>query len=266
MKKTRDKVLYICGLLLIFAVAAALLYGNYTRKKEEAHRAELQAMTEERRKAFKELLPGKLPGLCKDLPVSGSVTAKAEVEWDDYQSYSIWTDTFTVRLETNASFDAHTDREKYDLLAEWASCAWDAYNTFEDRYLAPYEECMPKLWSLFDKPVSHWCRGELYIRTPGHSYQYANYVEDYYVLDGRDHFLRDRKSVWYKPPTPTPAARRSSYSWQSSGTYKVYDPYDADDYDDPDDYAEEYEEEFGGGDDGYEDAYDHWIEWHEEHG
>lgn len=253
-------------LILILAVTAGAIWHYVSWRKKEAHRAEMRAMSEARRETYKDLMPKKMPGLCEDLPVPGTVTVNAEVKWEDYRNYYRWTDCFIATLETDESFDAMSDRRKYELLDEWDSCAWKAALAFREQYLEQYSACMSELETMYDKPVSVRNESACFIKTPNHLYQHAEYVRDYYVMDDRDHLIRDEKSIWYQPPaTPTPTPKPYS-SWRPSGSYKVYDPYDADDYDDPDDYAEEYEEEFGGGDDGYEDAYDHWVEWHEEHG
>ena len=70
-------------LILIMAVTAGVIRHYVNERREEAHRAEMRAMSEARREAYKDLMPKKMPGLCKDLPVPGTVTVNAEVKWEE---------------------------------------------------------------------------------------------------------------------------------------------------------------------------------------
>lgn len=89
-------------------------------------------------------------------------------------------------------------------------------------------------------------------------------MEDYYLLDGIDHFLRDRDSKWYIEPEATDYSsgsgnRRSTGKSSNSGSGKKKDGYySADDY--ADDYVEYYMEDGLDYDEAYEEAWDEWEE------
>lgn len=260
MDRISKKTLTV-SILIIAAVIIWTGWQLYKWHKTETHRAEMQEMFEQRETAYIKLFPEKFPELCRDLPIKGIITASVSAGKErGYGKYYNYSCRHVVTLKTDAAFDQYSDRKKYETLGKWKSCAWNAYSSFKKLYMQDYSECMHELSSIYDLPMFYGDEFRYLIETPEHTYQYAIYVNDYYLLDGHDHFLRDKQSEWYHPPsTPTPEPARSSSRIPTRKVYNADDDYyDADDYIDADDFASDWED--SGDFEDYDDAYDYYEE------
>ena len=273
IETNRNKSKYIrpsTVILILFVAGAAILAFRIWSKeqKREAALVRVQALCDK----YEVVIPEALPGMIdlESLGLSGkvAVTASTKTERIDYTYGSDYDGppvykvdlNYSVELKEDGYFEQYGDRGKYDLLRDFHYAVNEAYCDL----LWHLPEYMDRPTDRDKDGVSFWYDGDesFIIRTAGHSYEYASNVEDYYLYDGDDHFLRDKESRWYIEPD------YSNYGGgSSSGSYGRYDPYGADDYDDPDSYAEEHIEDFLDDgydyDEAYEEAYDHWEDWNE---
>ena len=268
--------LWIIVLAAIGIILAFYGYRNYkTRQADLAKQAYIAQM----RADFEKYVPEKLPEYCAGLPYPGEVTADAESSWEDtvFESPSgstrwyKWQDTMTVTLHVDASFDKLSEREIYNMLERFSGCVWNAYEKVKREYFPDYnKDEYTHIWEIkcYDLPVNRMAIDDIIlIKTPRNTYEHARLLKDYYILNDRDHFIRDEKSKWVTPePTirPTYTPKLGTSSSKTSPT----DPYEAHLYSDPDEYAADYAEEFADEigedeDEGYDEAYDHWVYWHE---
>ena len=183
-----------------------------------------------------------------------------------------------MTLHTDESFDELEDREKYNLISDFG---WTGIDTFQQKmeekfpgYLSSYKMTA----GVYDRTVLFDITYYYYIKTPKLTYRYLGKRDSYGIGTGSQvHYLTDPQSIYYvdpNKPTPTPAPKPTKFpaykpkkETSSSKTSRT-DPYEAHLYSDPDEYAFDYAEEFADEigedeDEGYLEAYDHWVYWHE---
>ena len=254
------KISIIICLALVVAIIGGFV-GNRLWKKhqEKLYYNEKRALFEERNEIIQTLLPKEFKDLCGDPPVPGTVDVTVELTKKEVDSWYHYTLTSNYTLYTDRSFDDYSDTKKAEALDEWTSCAKYAYSKFWDKHLTNYGISIWDLFKIYDLPVSFNMDDHYFIETPRHTYERASYVEDYFLLDGHDHFIREPGSKWYPTPTPTPPP---ASTWKPSHSYYVYndddDYYGAADYIDADDFASDWED--SGDFEDYDDAYDYYEE------
>ena len=270
MKNTK-RILF---LLIIVAAAALIGIPAYRKVRDERKVQEEIAGMQELLKQYESLIPAKLAERCNaaGFEIEGDYTVVPHVELKDNSDYALNNDKYflcyyptvscDITLNERAGiFDYDSDRAKYNTLNS-------LYKTVCDEYGQLLEECFPQFLSGRDIIITKKVRASyqdegctVYIQTAEHLYQHAKRVKDYYVLDDKDHFLRDEASKWYIEPEESkngtgsysrPATVRKS---GKSGSRKGKDGYsNADDY--ADDYAEEYMEDGLDYEDAFDEAYD----------
>ncbi len=279
-RKTRTIIARIIGVVLIVLLIIGNIAAKQIQKKREAE--QLKAEQEENEARLRVLVKEFGPVMMENLP-KGS---KRFEYYEDAQvsAYAVWNgkgeiiDNIDVTIFADNKFDSISDRMKYEWL-KWV------YKEYGKRIKRVYDEKMKEYKRLLyyfspritlenaGKRSIIYTKIESYIiKTDENTYEWAGSIQDYYVLNGKDHFLKDKKSRWYNPPvTPTPTRRPSSSSnssGNSSGNSfgnssgkssgKGFDYYDTYEYDDPEDFWYDYEDEF----EDYEDAEDYWEEYH----
>ena len=157
------------------------------------------------------------------------------------------------------AYDKITDNKQYDYLCEEKSKGRDVIYETIRTCLPRYEDLRGELYHIIEGERDGFVRSDMdydyEVQTSENHYQYAHYVDDYFLLNGEDHFTsKHRAEMRAKYATPTPTPKRSRTN-RSKGTI-IYDPDDIHNYDDPEDYWYDHEDEF----DDFEDAWDYWEE------
>lgn len=284
-KKPANKAVWIillaAGLIIavVFCIPAGMRYREKVQKK---------AMVEETRTYFENGLPDDLKEAYAGFPVVGELIIDACSKWEEAWFGTVggrgyaWTDTLSVTLKTDDAFNDLTERERYEHLQEFSWIGIDTYQRLMEKVCPDYFESWKLTAGVYDKTVHTSHDYDFYIKAGQRLYKYVRSRSDCYATDtagNNIHYLTDPGSKYYvdpnkKAPSATPAPTpRATYSpsKKSSMKGKETDPYEADLYDDPDEYADRYAEEFAeeigeDTDEGYWEAYDHWNDWHEEHG
>ena len=249
---------------------------------------EKRAMMQECEDYIQNSLPEDLKEYYKGFPVDGefeiTCTPERKTTYDRGYGGAYWKDVLTVRLNTAESFEELTDRERYNMLQElmkigssnWKQLIIERYPWYSDP-----EELVESAYEKTFFLGQEW-EEEFSIKTPANRYIYVPDRDCYKVDNGKmiiTYQLKDPESIYYNAPGDSirPTASPTPYPY---ATYKPTpkptnepdrtDPWEAHLFDDPDeyadyyaeDYADEYEEDI---DDAYLDAYDHWVEWHEDY-
>jgi len=274
----------------VFIVSIVLIVRTVQQRTIRAEKAANMERLTELRESFGKTMKNNLSLKAGDFPYyrDAMVIAYAGWEWNSHYEWNTLEDNVTVVVFADSEFDALSDREIHTWLGKIAK-------DYKKRIQKVYDEQLQDYWKLihyFD-PVSSTVDLEdeesvfyrqnfkYTVETAKNSYEYTNLVQDYYVLNGKDHFVRDEQSYWTTPvPSPTPTRKPSGSSGSSgsgsssgkSGTSgsgsssgksgkssgKGFDYYDAYKYDDPEDFWYDYEDDF----EDYEDAEDYWEEYH----
>ena len=285
-------VAFIIFLIVIPLSIGALTWRDISNVRKEE--AEIAAKKEQLRQMSEDFGPTLEKYVRKDSQVftyykDASIAAHAYWTAPPEPGMTTLKEIITVTIYADVQFDNLSDRSIYNWLG-WGEKEYSKrilstykeklsdYNKLIKEFLPDYSYNAPK-----KKFTITYKRSIRYlIRTGNNSYEYAS-IHDYYLLNGKDHFVRDQKSRRTTPiPSPTPTAKpykpysgyssgkSSSSSGQNSsssgkgsgvsgkGSRKAFDYYDTDQYDDPEDFYYDYEDDF----EDYEDAEDYWEEYH----
>ena len=183
------------------------------------------------------------------------VKSHSTVEKLSYHNWYDWTEEITVTIHAPDSFDMKSEREIYDLLHE----AYEVYREAWRDYTRQLPDHNKYSSSFMDKykgiQAALHVDEQVQIKTSGNTYGYSRHLQDYYTVNGKDHFIRDSASNWT-------ASGSSNLQSKPSGSYGYIppssssDPYHASDYATPEDfYDDNYDEFFS-----YEDAEDYYQE------
>lgn len=272
--KNTTKIICLCIIamcILIFGIPV------YLRKRDESIIQEELIKMQEVLERYEASMPEMLAERCSEagFEVEGRYAIVAHTELKDNSEYARNNDDIFLYFypnvscevtlyDRNASFDRCSDRAKYEMLRSLDKIV----NSEHDRLL---DEYFPQIQHDRDAEITKNARisyrnngCDILIESAGHVYENARLVKDYYVLDGKDHFLRDRDSKWYIEPKVDDYGsgsgnRRSTGNSSNSGSGKKKDGYySADDY--ADDYVEYYMEDGLDYDEAYEEAWDEWEE------
>ena len=224
-----------------------------------------------------------LAPVSQDFPIKGELEVIGESEWTSSppgkNSGYTWKDMITAFLHTDASFDALTERERYQHISAFGEGCTDLFQETMQEKFPTYFDYFKLLAGAYEDMVDHGIEYNFYIQTPNTIYKYRGEQDCYGLgISGLKHTLKDPQSIYYKDPNaptptpipttnPTPRPTRTPSSRPSQGSIRE-DPHEAHLFDDPDSYADYYAEEFAeeigeSVDEGYQEAYDHWLYWHE---
>ncbi len=202
------------------------------------------------------------------------IDADAKMNYDNYYKWYKVDEHITVTVYAKDSFDRLSDRTIYNWLRQEAIFYGSAIDIARRYHLQEYEELI-RFFQLPDEEKGVEKEDIVFrskainyiIKTTKNTYERAANVQDYYVLNDKDHFIRDEKSVWTAPtPTPTPIPTPKAYAYSGSGNSSGSSPgsgkkhiyTDPADYDDPEEYADDA---WGVDFDDWDDAYDYWEDY-----
>ena len=273
-KKNTTKITLLC---IIAICIVTIIIPTYHKRRDESIILEETAKMREVLDQYESIIPTKLAERLEKagFEVEGSYTVVPHTELEDNRDRALNNDDILLYFypnvsckvtlnDRNGTFYQRDDRAKYELL-----CLLN--EVVGDEYYQLLEEDFPQI--LHDKDViitkkarityrDNGC--EVLIKTGAHLYEYARLVKDYYVLDGKDHFLRDKESKWYEEPKATKYSsgyqyRPSTEKGGSASSGKKKEGYkNADDY--AEDYVDYYMEDGLDYDDAYDEAWDEWWE------
>ena len=273
-KKSRKALIIIlliaCSLSALFGIPALMKHHDLKQKKDRIEYA---------RAYFENDIPGVLRDAYKDFPLSGELVINAESKWTiekkgRYPVYR-WNDVLEVILKTDASFDELSERERCDYLSDFGVIGINAYQNTMVKVYPNYFRSVMYAGDLLDNAVFFDRDQDYFIKTPTHSYRYIGDPDAYGIgRSGAVFRLKDPQSQYYekpkKTPTPTPKPLATYVPTpRPSKSAGRTDPDEAHLYDDPDEYADDYAEWFAeqlgeDSDAGYDEAYSHWWDWHED--
>ncbi len=273
------------AVLLVILIAAAVVITvtaidrNYREKKRREEHAAIMAELMEEVKSFQSVMEENIPKEMKSFPYYKNAKITASAVWvpgNADTTGSRLTDRITVTVYAYDTFDSLDDRSIYEWLQEvyleYSPRIWDAY----DKHLPNYRR-HAYYFNLYkrdsdiepEEEITYRQEFSYFIKTSKNSYEQTNLVRDYYVLNGKDHFVKTEKKKQTTPAptsapgsTPTSAPKPTGTPSGSSGTggkrRKTFEYYGVEEYDDPEDFYYDYEDDF----EDYEDAEDYWNEYH----
>ena len=272
--KNSTKIALLC---IITVCIATIIIPVYRKRRDESIIQEETAKMREVLDQYEAIMPTKLAERCEKagFEIEGRYTVVPHTELEDNSDRALNNDDILLYFYPKVScevtlnaqqltFNSRSDRAKYETL-----CSLNEF--VEDEYYQLLEEYFPQI--LYDVDVIITKKARITYRDNGcdvsikngeHLYEYASLVKDYYVLDGKDHFLRDKESKWYEEPKVTDYSlgnqyRQSTGKGGSASSEKKKEGYqNADDY--AEDYAEYYMEDGLDYDDAYDEAWDGWWE------
>ena len=261
-------------LLVLLIVAAVVITvvtitRHYREKKRREEHAAIMAELMEEVKSFQSVMEENIPKEMKSFPYYKNAKITAAAEWKPKSSGGTGgrlTDKISVTVYAYDTFDDLDDRSIYEWLQEvyleYSPRIRDAY----DKHLPNYEH-HAHYFSLYkwdsdiepEEGITYRQEFSYFIKTSRNSYEQTNLVRDYYVLNGKDHFVRTEKKKQTTPtPTPGPTGTPSGSSGTGGKRRKTFEYYGVENYDDPEDFYYDYEDDF----EDYEDAEDYWNEYH----
>ena len=253
--------------IIIVAIISAICtaFYIYRRTQDEAHFQELITEAAAMRNEYSELLPPVIAESMKDMDYveDVKVTASMLLSHNSLGNYT-WNEKVRIILYVDDAFDKLSDNKQYDYLCEEASRGEDAIHDAIDTYLPRYEDLRGELYHIIEGERDGFVRSDMdydyEVQTSENHYQYAHYVDDYFLLNGEDHFTSKHRAEIRAKNTKSTSMTKTNFTTKSStnrskGTI-IYDPDDIHNYDDPEDYWYDHEDEF----DDFEDAWDYWEE------
>lgn len=262
-KSFRRLVYSLNRAIVIVAIISAICTAFYLfhRSQDNAHFQELLTEAAEMRHEYSELLPPVIAERMKDMDYveDVKVTASMLLTHNSLGDYT-WNEKVRITLYVDDAFDKLSDNKQYAYLCEEESKGHDVIRETIRTCLPRYVDLRGELFHIIEHDRRGFVRSDMdydyEVQTSENHYQYAHYVDDYFLLNGEDHFTSKHRAeirAKYATPTPTPKQKRSTN--RGKGTI-IYDPDDIHNYDDPEDYWYDHEDEF----DDFEDAWDYWEE------
>lgn len=272
--KNTTKITLLC---VIVACIAMVIIPAYRKRRDESIIQEEIAKMQDVLDQYEVIIPVKLAERCEKVgfEVEGGYTVVPHTELEDNSDRALNNNDILLyfypkvscEVTLNAqyvSFNNRSDRSKYETLCSLNKVVSKEYQQLLEEYL-------PQILHDHDVKITKKARisyrddgCDVSINVGGHLYGYASLVKDYYVLDGKDHFLRDKESKWYEEPKVPDNSIGSQYrpstgKGGSTSSGKKKNGYqNADDY--AEDYAEYYMEDGLDYDDAYDEAWDDWWE------
>ncbi len=186
---------------------------------------------------------------------------------ENRDGYHDWQEEVSVTLVVSDELDTYSQRGTYDTLRRLYQMVRTVRSEVLRKELPGYSGYINgEADKLFDEWISPNGRTEVYAETSRNLYRCpSGVVNDYYEVNGKGVYLPtfERANGIAGTPTPTPYSKSGSGSYRkSSGAGSNPEMYGVEQYIDGDDFADEWAEEFGDGDEdeGYDDAYDYWME------
>ena len=241
MKKRSVLYIYIIAAIIALAVIAGIFIRGQIIRYNALKKAP------EALKKYETLFPEKIRDYYDMilLPVPGTISGKAVTDFQrasystyEYECYEASIVT-ALTLYVKQDFENLTRYDKYRALQTWYNLSTAAKSRFMEEEVP---ELLPgnligdvtKHLSIIEKgylwPDYSGCR--YVIVSPEHRYEYADNVEDYYIMDDEEIYLRYPGRVW------DTSGKNASSSGSSASNPPVshgtaVDPYDTAGYSDP---------------------------------
>ena len=210
MKRPPAKIITLIALIAIIALFFLYERSPYSgssrgRAAEEAHQQVAKILEQ-----YDAVVPEKLPAYLKDLPVAGTVNVTAASKVDPIVTYGKGRETvyeikyyagYGVVVRTDTSFDRLSDAAIYDRLKVLSDRVDECFDEFVQEELPEfkalenggYSDDWHHAYHRWEYTKDGRYSRNVIIKTLSHTYEWAENVKNYFVMDDKDHFV---KSAW----------------------------------------------------------------------
>ncbi len=259
---------------VIVILTGTVVYPGIRDWRIQSRYEEADQKAAELRKEYVAVMKKELPAYFKDEKFVTGTKIDASSKFIVRNGERRWVNSVTITLLAEKKFDLLMDDVQYDYLHEWGRTGEKAIYEVRKKKLPHYGDISYEFSQMYEKRYGTWYYNndeyDCFIKTENNTYEYAKYVDDYFVLNGEDHYTTKHKKEIAKEKQEKEQERLkreeekaeawrdyiSSEKRKKSTTQKSYgDPIDPDDYD-IEGYYEDYKDEF----EDFDDAYDAFLD------
>lgn len=143
----------------------------------------------------------KLPPLLEEEKVVERVDCSfsASIEKARYLSFFEWNEYCEVIIHVYDEFDQWSDREQYEFIDDLGdSVGWHIQCIMDEEYpyYWEYDEYDGILLDIYGECVFRKPKQDIFFKTSKNTYEYATYVENYFIKNGTEIYVRDENGDW----------------------------------------------------------------------